>query len=312
MRQVWQTAFGDPREVLDVRDVDAPEPGPDTMIVGIEASPLLPMDQLRARGLYPLLPDLPGVPGSVGVGRVLAGPTEWLGARVCAPVRAGAWAEQVCVPVEGCLRLPDDVDPVLASLLRVDGLTAQALLSGLTRGDHVVLNAATGGVGHFVVQIARRMGVRTIAVVRREDRADWLRLLGADVVLVDGPDLPDRVRALGEPVHRALDGVGGEATERLGACLSDGGRVLCFGAMSRRAPRIAVSDAIFRGVLLQGFWLRALDEQRGASETARLLGILCGLGLDGAVDRAFGFDALQDALERDASPERFGRVVFRA
>lgn len=311
MKQVWQEQLGDPREVFTVREAVARAPGPDELRVAVEAAPILPMDALRARGLYPLAQDLPGVPGSVGVGRVIDGPRGWEGARVHLPVRAGSWAEVVTVPTEGCLRLPDSADPVQACLLRIDGLSAQAMLTGLSRGSWVLIDAATGGVGHFAVQLASRMGVGVVAVVRRTDRMGWVKALGADVVLLDGPDLAERVReSTREPIHRALDGVGGEATERLGACLADGGRVLHYGAASRQGPRLRVADAIFRGVLLQGFWLQRIDRDRGDAETGRILTRLLELGLEGAVDGIFPLPQLHAAVDRHLHPDRFGRVVL--
>lgn len=306
MTSIRQTATGRPADVLEILE-DAPGlPADDQLQVAVLAAPVLPMDHLRIRGLYPLTQQLPGTPGAVGVGRVVHGPDSWRDALVCLPMRAGSWGERVNIPIDGTLRLPDDADPVQASLLRVNGLTAQALLNGLQRNAWVLMNAGHGGVSHFALQLARRMGVRTVAVVRRDDEP-----VDADVVLLDGPDLALRVKeAVHEPIHRALDGVGGQATARLGNCLAQGGRVVHYGAMSRQGPRLDVADALFRGVLLQGFWLYRVDEHRGAGETGFILDRLLELGLRGRVDSTWSFTNVLAALERDRAEDRRGRVLL--
>lgn len=162
-----------------------------------------------------------------------------------------------------------------------------------------------------MLALARRMGVNVVAVARREEALEGLREAGAALALVDDDGWPEAARqALGEPVHRALDGVGGASTERLGALLADGGRIVSFGAMSRESPRVRVSDGVYRGVLLQGFWLNRLDRMRGDFETGRILNRMVELGIEGRVDSTWALDDLHAALERDRSPERRGRVVL--
>lgn len=271
-RVLIQRRFGRPSQVLEL--VDHEPTG--ELLVQVHAAPILPMDNLRVRGFYPLAQDFEAVVGSVGVGRVLKGPDGWQGRWVCLPMRSGSFGEVVAAPVEGLLLLEGEIDPVQAAGLRVNGLTAQALLDGLQARSWVVVNAANGGVGELVLQIAERMGVKVAAVVRREEALEGLQ---APVAVVDGPDLGQRLRDAGMgAVHRALDGVGGAATARLASVLEPGGRVLHYGAMSREAPQMDVADIIFRGTLLQGFWLYRLDQMRGVGETRRLLNRLVELG----------------------------------
>lgn len=309
--RVVQTAFGRPAEVLRLEAL-ATGPLPEAHLrVWVEAAPILPMDHLRIRGHYPLAQELPGTPGSVGVGRVVEGPSAWRGHRVVLPMRSGSWASEVVVPIEGTLRVSNDADPVQVALLRVNGLTAQALLAGLERGSWVMVDAATGGVGRYVLALARLMGVNVVALSRRSEALASLTEAGAAVALVDEPGWPERLRErVDEPIHRALDGVGGASTERLGEALSDNGRVVCFGAMSRESPRLRVADSLFRGVLLQGFWLYRHDSARGAYETGRILDRLVELGLEGAVDSTWALEEVHGALVRDRERERTGRVVL--
>lgn len=307
MKRVVQTAHGAPGDVLDVAEAPLADPGPDEVQVSVLVAPILPMDHLRIRGLYPLAQALPGTPGSVGVGRVLFG-NRWIGELVVLPMRAGSWAQTINVPIEGCILLDGEVDPVQAALARVNGLTAQALLSGLDRGSWVVMNAGNGGVSRYAQRLCRRMGVKTIALVREGvDHAS----IEADLVLNDDPSALDSVRAaVDRPIHRALDGVGGSSTERLGSLLATGGRVVHYGATSRQSPRLSVADTIFRGVLLQGFWLYRVDQMRGMDEAGHILNRLLELGIEGDVDSTWALDDVHDALARDRHPDRHGRVVF--
>lgn len=310
--RVVQDGFGAPAEVLRVEtEIPTRSLEDGELRVRIEAAPVLPMDHLRIRGFYPLAQECPGIPGSVGVGTVLEGPEVWQGHRVVIPMRSGAWATEVVVPSEGALRLAPDTDPVQAALLRVNGLTAQALVDGLDRGSWLIVNAATGGVGAYVLELARRMGVNVVALTRRQEAVGGLLAAGAKFALVDEPGWPKTLRQqLDEPIHRALDAVGGESTERLGRALSDHGRIVTYGALSRQAPRVAVADSVFRGVLLQGFWLYRHDTVRGPYETGRILNRMVELGIQGRVDSTWSLEDVQQALERDRSPERTGRVVF--
>lgn len=285
-RILTQQRFGRPSEVLELVDH---EPRGE-LIVQVHAAPILPMDNLRVRGLYPLAQTFGAPIGSVGVGRVLQGPADWEGRWVCLPMRSGSFGEVVGAPIEGTVLLEGEIDPVQAAGLRVNGLTAQALLDGLQARSWVVLNAANGGVGELVLQIAEKMKVNVAAVVRRPEALEGLQ---AKVAVVDGPDLAERLREAGMgEVHRALDGVGGEATARLASVLQPGGRVLHYGASSREAPRMGVGDTIFRGTLLQGFWLYRLDQMRGIGETRRLLNRLIELGFHQTVRKQV---SLEDA-----------------
>ena len=96
-------------------------------------------------------------------------------------------------------------------------------------------NAANSAVGKLLIRFARARGVRTVNIVRREASFAELKALGADICLVDGPDLSSRLRSIldGAPIRLALDAIGGHATGRLAASVADGGTVCNYGAMER-------------------------------------------------------------------------------
>src|SRR5436305_14069446 len=107
--------FGDPAEVLQVRDVPVPEPGPGQVRVRMRASPLNPSDLLVVRGQYGRLPELPATPGFEGVGVIDAAGPGFLkllrglkpGRRVAVlNGRGGNWQEEVVLPARQVVPLP--------------------------------------------------------------------------------------------------------------------------------------------------------------------------------------------------------------
>jgi hypothetical protein len=95
----------------------------------------------------------------------------------------------------------------------------------LARGSWVIQNGADSGVGRATVAIAKPLGLRTVNVVRRDEVVAEIKALGDDVVLVDGPDLAQRVAAEtgNGPINLALDGISDTSPMNLMNRLSEGG-----------------------------------------------------------------------------------------
>lgn len=163
------------------------------------------------------------------------GPPE--GARVVGLVNEGAWAERVAVPVDAIAELPDAVSFGDASTLPVAGITAYRTLAcgGLLIGRRVLVTGASGGVGRFAIQLARRAGAHVIAVAGSEQRAEGLRELGADEVTIgferEGPDL-----------DLVLESVGGESLATALRRVAVGGTVVTFGNSSGEEVRFDASE----------------------------------------------------------------------
>ncbi len=248
-------AHGAPGDVLRL---EALPDAPTGLRVDLLAAPILPMDRLQLRGLYPWPVALPAVAGAAGCGVIRDGARD--GERVVLPIRAGTWRSGGWWPSEQLVTVPATLDPLQASLLVVNGLSAWDLLEGLPAGATVVQSPG-GSVARFVDQLCTARGLRCVTWLRRPTPG-WQEAVTT---------LP-RMRA-----DRALDGVGGDTTEALASRVVDDGVVWHYGAMSRQPPKIAVGDAIFRGVVLRGYWLRRV--QRSADERAALLTTLASMGL---------------------------------
>jgi NADPH:quinone reductase-like Zn-dependent oxidoreductase len=149
------------------------------------------------------------------------------GARVATFGWSGAWAEHRAVDTGELAVLPDAVDFGAAAALPVAGVTALRAVRrlGSVVGRRVLVTGASGGVGRFAVQLAARAGAHVVAAVGSSARGEGLAELGATEVVVGLGDVS-------EPVHAALDHVGGQMLADVVALLEPGGRALSVGMAS--------------------------------------------------------------------------------
>ncbi len=221
-KAVIQESFGGP-EVLEVRDVAEPHAGPGELRVRVSAAGLNPVDwklgaSAETAGRFGItLPtgfgsDFAGVVDEVGDG--VTGFES--GDRVYGGARGRAVAEYAILrpDTDRLLHTPDGVDDVTASTLVIAGGTADAVVHVIGPGaaDTVLIGGAAGGVGVFVVQLARLAGARVIGTAS-EATFGFLRDLGAEPVSY-GEGLADRVRGLAPGgVTAAADLIGTETAQ---------------------------------------------------------------------------------------------------
>jgi NADPH:quinone reductase-like Zn-dependent oxidoreductase len=200
-------------------------------------------------------------------------------------------------------------------------MTADVLLSDMVElqaGDWVVLNAANSAVGHYLVSLARRRNIKTLALVRRDGGiTHGLKALGATAVLVDqGQDIAAEAASLtgGERVPLGLDAVGGEATGVLAACLDDGATLVNYGALAGEPCRIPPQDLIFRDLRLTGFWLsRWMERTPGEEVRARYTELLDHIRKDrlrAEVAGTYPLERFREAVRAAETGERNGKILF--
>ena len=265
MHAVQLTAYGDPLEGLKYVDIAEPEaPGPNQVLIGVEFSPLNQSDLLLARGIYGTRPALPTVIGNEGVGRVLAVgkgvDNVEVGDRVLAPLSSFTWRERMVISANGLFALPADADPQQLAMLAINPPTAALLLSeyvNLKPGEWVVQNSANSAVGRWVIAFAKARGLKTANIVRRPELVAELEAIGADVVVVDSPNVSKEIKAaVGQANLRlALDGVSGPASGVLASTLSPHGTLVSYAAMSASPISISPLEVIFKPLTVRGFWL---------------------------------------------------------
>ncbi len=256
MRAVWLREFGGPDQLVPGPAPD-PVPGPGQVLVDVAHVNITFVEtQFRATGFGPSQVALPVIPGN-GVGGVIGavGPDvdpALVGRRVVTSTGgSGAYAEQVVVDAAAPVPVPDGLSLDQAVAVLADGRTALMLTDAATLrpGDRVLIEAAAGGVGSLLVQLAARAGSQVIGLAGGTRKVALLGELGAQVA-VDylAPDWTGRVRAAVGAVDVVFDGVGGTVGRSAFELLAPGGRMLSFGLSSGEWAGIDEEIAAGRGV----------------------------------------------------------------
>jgi NADPH2:quinone reductase len=237
VRAVVIREFGPP-EVLEPAEVAEVRAEPDEVVIEVEfANVTFVETQVRAgRPPHPsMLPKLPAILGN-GVGGTVGEGSPWAGRQVVASLNGtGGYAERAVSPVARLIGIPDGLATRDAVALLADGRTALALVrhADLRAGETVLVEAAGGGVGTLLVQIARRAGARVVALAGQPRKLALARDLGADVTVDYSHDGWERqVRDLAGQVDVVFDGVGGDIGLAAFGLLGAGGRFCPFGMAS--------------------------------------------------------------------------------
>ncbi len=220
-RAVVFSSYGD-ADVLQVVEVEAPEPGPDQIRVRVKAAGVQPFECLFRSGAarqwvpasFPqrLGNEFAGVVDTVGEGVTEVS----IGDEVLGWAMLACYPEHVVVGVEELVVKPPAMPWTEAGVLSASGQTAATALTQLRvgEGDTVLIHAAAGGVGSFAVQIAHARGASVIGTAS-ESNHDYLRALGA-IPVAYGHGFAERVRAAApQGVDAALDAAGTEEALRV-------------------------------------------------------------------------------------------------
>ena len=258
MRSVHVTSLDGPS---GVRVVESPEPvrGDGEVLVEVHALGMSWPDLLLSRGEYQLKPELPFQLGVDFAGVVREPPDGSgfsAGDRVACVLPYGGGADLVSVHPDSVFPLPEAVSFEKAAAMPMNYLTAQFALetrAQVREGETVLVHGAAGGVGTASLQVAKGYGARTIAVVSTPEKADFVRGLGADeVVLVDG-FLP-AVKQLtdGRGVDVVVDVVGGDLMTDSLRSLGTQGRLLVVGFTGGAIPEVRVNRLLLNNIDVRG------------------------------------------------------------
>ena len=322
MKRVEIGAYGAPEDVARcVSAPDLPQPGPGQVLFDVLAFPINPADLAFCRGRYRLKPPLPATPGAECVGRVRATGQSVMRVKpgdLVINLQRENWAQARLVNEADVLRLPDGVDLQQAAMIRINPPTAALLLSDITTlqaGDWLIQNVANSAVGRLVIGLARKRGLRTINVTRRDDIFDELKAQGADACLVDGDDLPERARAAaqGAPIRLGLDAISGSATARIAASVADDGYVCNYGSMSGEDLRVSTQDTVYRGVTLTGFMLGRFLARRSVAGIEAIYADIAREVVAGSVHAPVGaiypIEDIAEALRHAQRPGHDGKIL---
>ena len=319
---VYET-HGNPMEVLRIADLPRPKPGSDEVVVKMSAAPINPADLNSIEGKYPIKASLPAIPGMEGAGVVIeigaSVKNVAVGSQVILPHSYGTWREIAVIAAEQLVTAPKEIEPIQAAMLKVNPITAWRMLHdfvALQPGDWLIQNAANSGAGECVIQIARELGYKTVNVVRRPELVEELRSLGADAVVVDGPNLRDDVAAATgrTAIRLALNAVGGENALRVAKCLAPDGTMVTYGAMSLQPLSIPNGMLIFKNLRFTGFWVNKWYDAATPGQRAETFAPLFEMAKRGVfrtkVEATYSLDESQAAIAHAMQSKRGGKIVF--
>ncbi|MCU1453731.1 MAG: putative quinone oxidoreductase [Acidimicrobiales bacterium] len=324
MRAVVLEDHGDP-DVLVLREVPEPVPGPEDVVVEIVATALNRADLLQRMGFYPE-PGPPReheIPGMELAGRVVAlgdRASAWrLGDEVMGIVSGGSYAERIAVHERLLLPVPASISVADAAAIPEVWITAHDALvvqGGLTAGRAALVHAGASGVGTAAVQICAVLGARVVTTASRA-KVDAVRALGADVVVDYTSD--DFVAAAleltnGSGVDVVLDVIGGDYLPRNLQALRTGGRIIQVGVMAGGTTELNLGALLPKRASIIGTVLRGRPVEEKIAATQRfgreLLPLFDAGRLRPVIDCRFSLDAIADAHRHMASNANVGKIVI--
>ena len=248
------TATGGP-DVLVLRDVAKPVPGPGQALIRIEASGVNFIDVYVREGRYPA--QLPLIPGQEAAGTVVevgdGVTTVKAGDRVAWCSVLGTYAEYAVAPADRLVAIPEGISSEQAAAAMLQGMTAHYLSHAtypIRKGDEVLIHAGAGGVGLLLTQMAKSLGARVFTTVSTEEKAALSREAGADVVInYRTDDFAVEVRKQSAGLHAVYDSVGKTTFEQSLSVLRPRGMMVLYGGSSGAVPPFDIMKLAAMGSL---------------------------------------------------------------
>jgi NADPH:quinone reductase len=321
----WQvTGAGEPADVMSLKEVPVPRPGPGEVLIDVWSAGLNFPDALLARGPYQERPDLPFTPGLEVCGEIVAvGPDVnrgRLGERVIGVTRLphGSLAKFSIARAADVFSAPSLLDDAGASTFHI---TYQTGWFGLYRranlrvSDTLLVHAAAGGVGSAAVQLGRAAGAKVIAVVGSADKVSVARRLGAHIVIDRSEE--DVIAVVkeateGKGVDVVYDPVGGPAYEVSKKVIAFEGRIVIVGFASGEIPQAATNHVMVKNYAVLGLhW--GLYRTKNPDLVGRAhedLSSLVGVGaLAPLVSRKLAFEDAPEGIAEIAAGSTVGKLA---
>lgn len=321
MKAIRIHKFGPSEDVLEFEEVPPPEPGPQELLVKVQAASLNRADLGLRKGSYRISPDkLPVIPGREIAGTLAAvgaGITQFrVGQPVVAQPGLGGYAEYALTKPDETRLLPQGFDFVVAAAMPTIFLTAWFALhedGKIKSGEHVLVQAGGSGVGIAAIQIAKRAGARVLTTAGTDDKCRRLRELGAyETINYTAKDFQDEAFRLtdGKGVDVVFEMVGGEVYQKSVQCLAPGGRLVSIGGAagpipepppelpgSRKATRFSITN-----------FLAAHPEK--FAQLDAFVDLIRKQELKVVIDRTFPLREAREAQRYLEGREHFGKIVL--
>jgi NADPH:quinone reductase-like Zn-dependent oxidoreductase len=313
-------------EVLQIDDVDVPAPGRGEVRINVKALGLNRAESMFRSGQYLEQPQFPsrlgyeaaGVVEAVGPGVEGLLPGDAVSTIPAFPQgKYGVYGEVATAPAAAVARHPATLSWEEAAAIWMQYVTAWGALidiAGMTRGDVVLVSAASSSVGIAALQIANLVGATAIALTRRADkRAKLLELGAAQVIVTEEQDLAAEVLRTtgGNGARIAFDPVGGPAVAKLCLALSPKGILFQYGALSPEPTPLPLFELLGKMLTVRGYLLFEITSDPARLERAKQF-VVSGLAtgqLKPVIDRTFPLDAIVEAHRYLESNAQIGKII---
>ena len=323
MRAVLADGAGGP-EVLVVRELPDPEPGPGEVVLEVAAAGLNRADLLQRMGFYPPPPgssDVLGMECSGTVAAAGAGVEDWsVGDRACALLSAGAYATHVAVPAGQLMPVPAGVGLVEAAALPEVACTVWSnvfMIAALQPDEVLLVHGGAGGIGTFAIQLAAQLGARVFTTAGTEEKRELCRSLCAEVAIdYRGEDFVEVVKAHtdGAGADVVLDNMGASYLERNVAVLATEGRLVVIGMQGGTRGELDLNALLRKRGAIIATTLRARPSEEKAAICASVVEHVWPLVADGRVrpmvHEAVPLDDVRRAHELMESGEHTGKILL--
>ncbi|AOY87005.1 NADPH:quinone oxidoreductase [Marinobacter salinus] len=323
MKAILCKEYG-PAEQLVIEDVPSPEVSGRGVKVRVKAAGLNFPDTLIIEGKYQLKPTMPFSPGGEMAGEVIEVGEKVTrfkpGDRVAGLTGYGSFAEEVIVPEQNLLPIPDGMsDEKAAAFTMVYGTSYYALKqrANLQPGESLLVLGASGGVGLATVELGKAMGARVIAAASSAEKLAIAKEAGADELInyTEEP-LKEAVKNLtkGKGVDVVYDPVGGDFTEQALRAMGWNGRHLIIGFAAGEIPKIPANLTLLKGCSVVGvFWgsFTQREPDASAQNMMELMKLYAEGKIDPKISEVFEFEDYAKALGALSERRATGKVVLK-
>jgi NADPH:quinone reductase-like Zn-dependent oxidoreductase len=316
-------------EVLRVEELEVPPPGKGEVQIKVKALGLNRAESMFRRGQYLEEPRLPARLGYEAAGTVAAVGPDVRGFQVGDAVSTipafslnqyGLYGDLANAPAHAVTRHPTSLSWEEAAAVWMQYLTAYGALvdvGKLTKGDFVLIPAASSSVGLAAVQIANRAGATPIAMTRGSSKKQALQDAGAAHVIASGEqDVVKEVMRItgGKGARIVFDPVGGPTVKKLVEATSRLGIVFLYGALSAEPTPLPLFDVLSRWATIRGYVLMEITgdpERLGRGKKFVNEGLADG-SFKPLIARTFPLEQIVEAHRYLESNQQIGKVVVTA
>lgn len=323
MRAVELTGFSGIQD-LKLIETAIPEPEPDEVLIEVKASGVNFAELELIKGRYTSAKRPPFIMGFEAAGVVVrtGGQVSTVrpGDRVAALVSSGGYAEYATAAADACIPIPDEISFAEATTIPVQGVSAYALLHLAAKpqtSESLLIQSAAGGVGLYLVQLAKIMGVKTvIALASSSEKITLLRSLGADIALdYSVENWPEQARSAvgGNGVDVVLEAASGPVGAASFKLLAPFGRMVVFGARNIHDSMSPdqIRQLIVGNQTIIGFNIPTMRRESIAPLVPPLLNLIAGKQVKLFATGSFPLAEVAAAFEAFSSRRTVGKIVLK-